>query len=466
MPVEHCNRAKILDVREQRRLAAPLEFREDTNDNQVVLEGYAATYEPYDCYGGVERGGWIEIIDKRAFDVTLAQNPDVQLLLNHEGLPLARTTSRTLELSADRRGLKVRAILDATDPDVQRILPKMRRGDLNEMSFAFRVKNQRWNNDYTERTITEVSLQRGDVSVVSYGMNPDTKATVGMLARMSQEDLAELRTLDQGELRKAIEVLAQATGDAAYSIPTVEDSRASAPSSPAGNPKPNMQDSAIVPDLVKETDPSDPSGSEIQSGIHDAPSIIKTGDSDAPVKKMIDPASGPLMLSLVAALQSTISHAHSVASTNSDSARSLIAEAVDQIAEIASYYAKTPKQETDVERKLKEIRGGIEQRLQEVRGSAEEFESVVAMREAEKQPEDEPDDDEDDSTGNPFEGEKKSADEPESGGEKPEDEDDSEEEERTFSTIDEALREIRRDKGVPEIGSVADGIAYLSSMRR
>ena len=341
--LQRSSRAKILDVREQRRLAAPLEFRED-KDNHVVLEGYAATYEPYDCYGGVERGGWIEKIDRRAFDVTLAQSPDVQLLLNHEGLPLARTTSRTLQLTSDKRGLKVRAILDASDPDVQRILPKMRRGDLNEMSFAFRVKDQVWSNDYTQRTITEVSLQRGDVSVVSYGMNPDTKATVEMLARMSQDDLVELRKLDRDEIEKAISVLAQAT-DTTYSVPAagVDDLRAAGdPSSPAGNPQPNMQDSVIVADKEKDTDPSDPAGTEIESGIHAEPAVTKTGDADAPVKKIIEAGSSPLMGTLVAALQSTISHAYSVANSNNDSARALIADAVEQIEKIAAEISDTP----------------------------------------------------------------------------------------------------------------------------
>ena len=203
LQVENAYRAKIIDVREQRK-AAPLEFRDDSSDaNTVVLEGYAATFSPYDCYGGVERGGWVEEISPRAFDVTLKQNPDVQLLLNHEGLPLARTTSGTLKLSNDRHGLKVRALLDKSDPDVQRIMTKMRRGDLNEMSFAFRVKDQKWSNDYSHRLITEVALQRGDVSIVSYGMNDATTATlseraaVETLARMSQDDLVELRKLDR-----------------------------------------------------------------------------------------------------------------------------------------------------------------------------------------------------------------------------------------------------------------------------
>ena len=54
------NRERILDVREERTGATPFEFREDVATGQVILRGYAATYEPYDCYGGPDSGGWVE----------------------------------------------------------------------------------------------------------------------------------------------------------------------------------------------------------------------------------------------------------------------------------------------------------------------------------------------------------------------------------------------------------------------
>jgi HK97 family phage prohead protease len=203
------NRERILDVREERTGATPFEFREDVATGYVMLRGYAATYEPYDCYGGPDAGGWVEQLNRNSFKRTLEAQPDVMLLLNHTGAPLARTKSGTMTLSADRRGLLVEARLDPSDPDVQALLPKMRRGDLDEMSFAFRVKDQEWDTNYTHRTITEVSLQKGDVSVVNYGMNPNTRvglseSTVGALASLSQGQLAELRRLDTDIIERAI----------------------------------------------------------------------------------------------------------------------------------------------------------------------------------------------------------------------------------------------------------------------
>ena len=68
------------------------------------------------------------------------------------------------------------AQLDRSDPDVQRLEPKMLRGDINEMSFAFRVKQQEWSQGDTVRRIREVDIDKGDVSVVNFGANPATSA--------------------------------------------------------------------------------------------------------------------------------------------------------------------------------------------------------------------------------------------------------------------------------------------------
>jgi HK97 family phage prohead protease len=204
---DHRSRARILDVREERKALNRFEFREDAGTGELILQGYAATFTPYDAFGGPERGGWVETLARNAFDQTLRADPDVQLLLNHEGLPLARTKSGTLKLDVDAHGLRILARLDPTDPDVQGLAPKMRRGDIDEMSFAFRVKDQVWDDNYTNRTITEVSLHKGDVSVVNYGMNPGTRAVleqgVEAMASLSAKDLVELRRLDPDLMHRA-----------------------------------------------------------------------------------------------------------------------------------------------------------------------------------------------------------------------------------------------------------------------
>jgi HK97 family phage prohead protease len=149
-----------------------MEVRE-ADDGTMTLAGYASIYDrPYDM-------GWFtESIARGAGRRSLGENPDVQLLVNHTGLPLARTLSGTLRLSEDETGLYVEADLDPDDPDAQSLVRKMRRGDIDQMSFAFRVTDDTWDESMSERTIRSYSIHRGDVSVVNMGANDATHASV------------------------------------------------------------------------------------------------------------------------------------------------------------------------------------------------------------------------------------------------------------------------------------------------
>lgn len=159
------------------------ELRLDDQGNPV-LDGYATVYDyPYDVAGGAPYG-WAETIVGGACTKSVAERDDVRLLLNHDGVPLGRTRSKTLTLVSDDVGLACNSTLDAVSPLVQTIRSAMDRGDLDEMSFAFRVLRQEWNGDYTERRILEVKLF--DVSVVTYPANP---ATVVQLRSANPDDL-------------------------------------------------------------------------------------------------------------------------------------------------------------------------------------------------------------------------------------------------------------------------------------
>jgi HK97 family phage prohead protease len=169
--------------------------------DELLLTGYASVFNtPYDVMGGPKRGGFAEVVDPKAFAKTLAESPDLHLLINHEGMPLARTKSGTLQLSTDKKGLMVRASLDRQDPDVQRLERKMTRGDMTEMSFAFRTIQDQWSDEETERRLLEVSLDKGDVSVVNFGANPATHSEIqralDTLAHADELELAEIRRGD------------------------------------------------------------------------------------------------------------------------------------------------------------------------------------------------------------------------------------------------------------------------------
>jgi len=141
----------------------------------MTFEGYAAvTGVPTTITDWL--GAYTETISRGAFAKTLAEQDDVRLLLNHDGTPMARTKSGTLDLDEDKKGLHAKAELDGASPLVQEISSAMRRGDLDQMSFAFQVTRQEWNGDYTERFINEVKLF--DVSVVTYPAYASTSASL------------------------------------------------------------------------------------------------------------------------------------------------------------------------------------------------------------------------------------------------------------------------------------------------
>jgi HK97 family phage prohead protease len=173
---------------ERRAIAAP-EFRAD--GGTVRVEGYAAVFGEETNVGGM----FVEVIERGAFAAAIGRD-DVVFLINHEGLPLARTRAGTLDLSEDSKGLLMRADLDATDPDVARIVPKMRRGDLDKMSFAFWPDRQEWDDsgDMPKRIIRQASLH--DVSIVTTPQYDGTEISLRALTehrRAAQEDLQAWR---------------------------------------------------------------------------------------------------------------------------------------------------------------------------------------------------------------------------------------------------------------------------------
>lgn len=167
-----------------------------TEGDVVELAGYACVTEsPYAMWDWY--GEYTEVVSRGAFTKTLSESPDVAYLLNHDGMTLARTKPGTLDLSEDETGLLTAARVDTRVSVVRDMVIQVERGDLDEMSFAFRIVRGQWSPDYTEYRIDEVSLAKGDVSVVNYGANPAT--SVGLrenatpaVARSYEADLFRL----------------------------------------------------------------------------------------------------------------------------------------------------------------------------------------------------------------------------------------------------------------------------------
>lgn len=205
-------RAELLRGREVRRVTTPILECRGVGD-KISVRGYGSTTgQAYDM-------GWYqESVNARAFDKTLSEAPDVQLLINHEGLPLARTTNESLQLGVDTVGLEFKADMSARDPDAARVAAKIEDGLITECSFAFRTVRQSWDDDYENRELLEVSLHRGDVSIVNYGANPNTSVGFRALVReltgaLTDEQIDEIRkNLAPDEARAALETLQRIVG--------------------------------------------------------------------------------------------------------------------------------------------------------------------------------------------------------------------------------------------------------------
>lgn len=174
-------RDAMLRIRERRTQTVPraqFEFRarpDGTGGTTYSFHGYAATFESpfemWDMWGDQ----YFEVLAAGACNRTLANQCDTQFLIGHDNtsIPLARTKSGTMTLSADPSGLEVVVpSLDGRSPIVQSLASAMERGDMDEMSIGFIAVQQQWSPNYDERRITEINLNRGDVSVVCWAANP------------------------------------------------------------------------------------------------------------------------------------------------------------------------------------------------------------------------------------------------------------------------------------------------------
>lgn len=169
-----------------RRWVAGAEVRTETDadgSDEYIVSGHAAVFDVLSEELGLLYR-FRERIQRGAFRRVLDEHQDVVDLFEHEGLPLARTSSGTLELREDPRGLFKYARWAKTsysDP----IAEALRRGDLYQQSFAFTVAEDEWTERNAEdadepeviRTIKKID-RLYDTSVVATPAYPQTDAQI------------------------------------------------------------------------------------------------------------------------------------------------------------------------------------------------------------------------------------------------------------------------------------------------
>ena len=150
---------------------ADFQTRED--NGKRYIEGYFAVFNSQywlweDAY---------ETIDPGAFDLT--RDKDVRALTNHDTtLVLGRTTSGTLTLRVDERGLFGSVEINENDQDAVNQYERVRRGDVTQCSFGFEILAQdieRAEGMPTVFRIKEVKLY--EVSVCTFPAYQETSVT-------------------------------------------------------------------------------------------------------------------------------------------------------------------------------------------------------------------------------------------------------------------------------------------------
>jgi len=189
-------------VKEQR------EFRmENAEYKGETIRGYAAVYNSDSEW----MGGFYEQIERGAFDGVM--NDDVRAYFNHdENLLLGRVSSGTLRIGSDARGLYYEVDLPNTTY-ANDLVELMKRGDVNQSSFAFLIEKDRWEqrDGKTYRIIEKISRLL-DVSPVAQPAYPS--ATSELKTRdLESETKTEVATALDHNKSESIETQTESADD-------------------------------------------------------------------------------------------------------------------------------------------------------------------------------------------------------------------------------------------------------------
>lgn len=156
---------------ETRSLGTAPELR--ARNNKPLISGVAAVLDSR----SENLGGFYEIIEKTAFEG--ADMSDVRALFNHDGIPMARTASGTLELTVTDRGLEYS--FEPGDSNFTRdVLDAVKRGDISQSSFAFTVADEDWNDRLNGVPVRRIKrfAKIYDVSLVTFPAYGDTQVAL------------------------------------------------------------------------------------------------------------------------------------------------------------------------------------------------------------------------------------------------------------------------------------------------
>lgn len=185
--------------KEVRCLNVDLEMRAvDTEEKEMVVEGYPVIFNSPATHG------YTEIISERAFDNT--DMSDVVLRYNHNDsfMCLARTRNKSLELTKDEKGLKMKATLNPNIEEHKSIYEGIKSGLLDKMSFAFTTRGEEYDYETDTRTITDID-KLYDVAVVDQPFYEATSIYARSL-ELTENKIKEIREVKEKEEKRKEEL--------------------------------------------------------------------------------------------------------------------------------------------------------------------------------------------------------------------------------------------------------------------
>ena len=157
----------------------------------VTVKGEAARY-----------GNWFTVAEGEGYLVkrrnnagmfgrSLGQNPDIALRVNHE-TALARTQAGTLKVWETQDGLLFEGRVNTRTQAGNDIVQNMRDGLVTQGSVMYwPVEMETWEEVSEDKTtvfqdIRQGKIDKGDVSLVIWGANPQCQTTLAQMAQMTQ----------------------------------------------------------------------------------------------------------------------------------------------------------------------------------------------------------------------------------------------------------------------------------------
>lgn len=198
-PLQHARRT--LDRLPEMRHTTKFERRVQQDGDDVILTGmpivYDTGYKVRDFMGSFRETMHPGV----ASEVMKASDFDCRFLVNHEGLPYARTTAGTLTLTDTPQGVRSDVHLDARQQTAYDLACSIERGDTSQMSIGFVVADGgdewKWGDDGIEERDVFSLGELFDVSAVTYPASPSTSIEIAqrMIARSGAESQERVRRL-------------------------------------------------------------------------------------------------------------------------------------------------------------------------------------------------------------------------------------------------------------------------------